>query len=104
MSSTTSATISAQNTFTTEIQLVGYFNLSIVGSTSPAWSGTVTVQRSSNNSTWRDVDAWASVSSEEVGFEPRLMYYRVGVKTGNYSAGSVSVSLEGQRTLPYTSS
>lgn len=101
---TTSKTISAQNTFTDAIQLIGNFNLSIVGSTSPAWDGTLTVQRSTDGSTWRDVDTWTDVSSEEVGYDPMLMYYRAGVKTGAYTAGSVTVSITGQKTLPGASS
>ena len=100
----TTLTISAENTFTDAIQLIGNFNLSIVGSTSPAWSGTLTVQRSTDGSTWKDVDTWVSTSSEEVGYDPMLMYYRAGVKTGNYTAGSVTVSITGQKTLPGASS
>lgn len=100
----TTKTISAENTFTDAIQLIGNFNLSIVGSTSPAWDGTLTVQRSTDGSTWKDVDTWVSTSSEEVGYDPMLMYYRAGVKTGNYTAGSVTVSITGQKTLPGASS
>jgi hypothetical protein len=55
-------------------------------------SATVTVQRSRDNSTWRDVDSWTA-PSEEVGFEPNPMYYRVGIKTGGYSSGTAVVEL-----------
>jgi hypothetical protein len=99
-----SKVISGANSFTDPIQIVGSFNLSIVGSTSPAWDGTLTVQRSRDGSTWRDVDTWVDVSSEEVGYDPMLMYYRAGVKTGEYTAGSVTVSINGQATLPGASS
>lgn len=37
----TTKTISAQNTFTDPVLIIGDFNLSIVASTSPAFSGTV---------------------------------------------------------------
>ena len=82
------ASIGAQNTFTDAVQLTGYFNLSISGT----FSATVTVQRSTDSSTWRDVDSYTA-AAEEVGFEPEVMYYRVGVKTGGYTSGTVDVRL-----------
>ena len=100
----TTKTISAADTWTDPIQIIGNFNLSIVASTSPAFSGTVTAQRSSDGTNWRDVDTWVSVSAEEVGYDPMLMYYRAGIKTGQYTAGSVTVSITGQKTLPGASS
>jgi len=100
----TTKTLSAENTFTDAVLIIGNFNISIAASTSPAFSGTVTAQRSSDGINWRDVDAWVSVSAEEVGYDPMLMYYRAGVKTGAYTAGSVTVSITGQKTLPGASS
>jgi hypothetical protein len=96
----TTKTISAQNTFTDPVLIIGDFNLSIVASTSPAFSGTVTVQRSTDGTVWRDVDNWVSVSSEEIGYDPMKMYYRAGVKTGNYTAGSVTISFNGYDNWP----
>lgn len=96
----TSKTISAQDTFTDPIHIIGEFNLSIVASTSPAFDGTVTVQRSSDGTNWRDVDTWVSVSSEEVGNDPMKNYYRAGIKTGEYTAGSVTITLNGYDTWP----
>jgi hypothetical protein len=83
-----SASITAQNTFTTAVQLEGYFNLSISGT----WAATVTVQRSIDNSTWVDVDTFTT-NTEDYGFEPELMWYRVGVKTGEFTSGTVVVRL-----------
>lgn len=88
MTTIATASITAQNTFTTPVQLEGYFNLSI----SDTWVATVTVQRSIDNSTWVDVDTFTA-NSEEVGFEPELMWYRVGVKTGASTSGTVVVRL-----------
>jgi hypothetical protein len=79
-----SANITAQNTFTTAVQLEGYFNLSLRGPTFTATT-TVTVQRSIDNSTWVDVDTFTA-PTEEYGFEPELMWYRVGVKSGEFTA------------------
>ena len=88
MTTIASASIAAQNTFTDAVRLEGYFNLSLSGT----WAATVTAQRSIDNSTWVDVDTF-TVNSEEVGFEPELMWYRVGVKTGAYTSGTVVIRL-----------
>jgi hypothetical protein len=96
----TSKTISAADSWTDPVHIIGDFNLSIVASTSPAFDGTVTVQRSSDGTNWRDVDTWVSVSSEEVGNDPMKNYYRAGIKAGEYTAGSVTLSLNGYDTWP----
>ena len=96
----TTKTISAADSWTDPVHIIGDFNLSIVASTSPAFDGTVTVQRSSDGTNWRDVDTWVSVSSEEVGYDPMKNYYRGGIKTGEYTAGSVTITLNGYDTWP----
>jgi hypothetical protein len=83
-----SRNITAQNQFTDAVQLEGYFNLSISGT----FAATVTVQRSIDNSTWLDVDTFTT-PTEDYGFEPELMWYRVGVKTGGYTSGTAAVRL-----------
>lgn len=88
MTTIASASIAAENTFSDAVRLEGYFNLSLSGT----WVATVTVQRSIDNSTWVDVDTFTA-NSEEVGFEPELMWYRVGVKTGAFTSGPVVVRL-----------
>ncbi len=91
MATLTTATISAQNTWSDSVSIVGYFNFSVVAATgTPGTLGgtTVTVQRSTDNSTWRDVDTFTN-SSEEVGFDAELIYYRAGVKTGEYTASVI---------------
>lgn len=96
----TTKTISAADSWTDPVHIIGDFNLSIVASTSPAFDGTVTVQRSSDGTNWRDVDTWVSVSSEEVGYDPMKNYYRAGIKAGEYTAGSVTLSINGYDTWP----
>jgi hypothetical protein len=89
MSTLVSANIAAQNTFTDAVRLEGYFNLSLSGT----WAATVTVQRSIDGATnWVDVDTFTA-PTEDYGFEPEFMYYRVGVKTGGYTSGTVVVRL-----------
>jgi hypothetical protein len=91
----TSVSASAQNTWSSPIQLVGSFDLSISGT----FVATVTVQRSDDASTWRNVDSW-TVPSEVVGYEPVLNYYRVGVPTGGYTSGTAVAFLNGYDVWP----
>ncbi len=97
MSRIVSASIGAQNTFTDSIKLSGPFDLSISGT----FVGTVTVQRSYDNSSWKDVDTFTS-PSEEYGFQPEIVWYRAGIKTGAYTSGTAVVSLAGNSGIDYT--
>lgn len=75
----------AAGTFaTTAYPLAGYFNISISGTITSATT-TVTVQRSLDGSTWLDVDTFTK-ATEDYGFEPELMFYRIGIKDGDYTA------------------
>ena len=87
---TTTRTIESENRFTDSASLTGYFNLSISGT----WAGTVTVQRSfDSGDTWHDVDTWTA-NTQEYGLEPeRDIYYRIGIKTGDFTSGSCVVRL-----------
>jgi hypothetical protein len=86
MATIISGTITAQNTFTDSARLEGYFNLSISGTINTGT--TVTVQRNTDNgATWYDVDTFTG-ATEDYGFEPELMYYRIGIKSGEFGAGS----------------
>ena len=77
--------ITAENTFSDSFRFDGDFNFSVRGTLS---SGTiVTVQRSIDNATWTDVDTFTSIS-ENVGYEPELLYYRAGCKTGEFTGGN----------------
>lgn len=88
------ADITAQNTFTDKIQVIGHFNLSISGT----WAATVTVQRSWDGTNWFDVDTFTS-NYEGVGFDAEEVYYRVGVKTGEFTSGTVAVRLSDNRNF-----
>ena len=85
-----SRSISGDNLFTDAAQIQGYFNISISGT----WTGTVTAQRSFDlGSTWYDVSVWTG-NTEEYGFEPEnKVYYRVGIKSGEFVSGTCVVRL-----------
>jgi hypothetical protein len=78
--------ITAQNQWTTPVGINGRFNVSISNAAGGTLGGTtVTVQRSWDGVTYYDVDKWTK-TSEDVGFEPDLTWYTIGVKTGEYFA------------------
>lgn len=88
MTTLATADIAAQNTFTAAKQLQGNFNVSISGT----FAATVAVQRSVDGSTWGDVNTYTA-PIEASGYEPEAMYYRIGVKTGDYTSGTATVRL-----------
>lgn len=89
MSTLASKSIDGANQWTDPVQLMGWFNVGVSGTFS---STVITVQRSLDNSTWADVDAWTA-PTEIVGMDPELMWYRIGCKTGEYSDGPVTVRI-----------
>ena len=82
--------ITAQNTFSDAIGLSGNFSFSLSGT----WVATVHLQRSRDDgTTWNDVGAYTT-NTEDAGYEPAGgMLYRVGVKTGNFTSGTIVAAL-----------
>ena len=80
------ASLTGENKYSGVVPLGGPFNLSLSGS----WVATVTVQRSFDNGvTWLDVATFNS-NGEYVGREiEKAVRYRFGVKTGEYTSGTV---------------
>ena len=91
----TTKTLSAENTFTDAIHIIGDFNLSVSGT----FAGTVTVQRSTDGTVWRDVNTFTA-PFEGVGHDPMKNFYRAGIKTGDYTSGDVTILLNGYDTWP----
>lgn len=82
--------ISAQNTFTPWVVLLGDFDLSISGT----WVGTLTLQRSfDGGATVLDVNTYTA-NIEDPGSAARgNTSYRIGFKTGAYTSGTANVRL-----------
>jgi hypothetical protein len=82
--------ITAQNTFTPGILIQGEepFDVSVAGT----FVATVTLQRSKDNAAWVDVETFAS-PTEKTGEAGSAWYWRIGVKTGNYTSGTVTVNI-----------
>lgn len=94
---TESASISAQNTFTDPILISGsgtFREMTVV--ITGTWSATVTVQRSFGTpGSWVD---WKNyTTNQNVVLDDTLdgsdIYYRIGIKTGNYSSGTAVVEI-----------
>lgn len=79
----------AADSFTSALN-VSRFNVSVSGT----WAGTVTLQRSFDNSgTWVDVDTF-SANTETSVLDPEMsIQYRIGMKNGDYTSGTVNLRL-----------
>ncbi len=93
-----SASISAENTFTTGLKVTGTGAArSITVTVTGTWVAVVSLQSSPDNSTWADVpgEVWnGNVTGPYLdGLDGQTIYYRIGVKAGNYTSGTVSVSI-----------
>ena len=85
--------LSAQNTFSNAVRLINFFNPVITGT----FSATITVQESFDNVVWTDV---SSLNYTTVGVKDAVLagtnqknWYRIGIKTGNYTSGTAVVEL-----------
>ena len=81
--------IEAENVFSRNLGVSGNFNLSIWGT----FVATVTLQRSfDSGTTWLDIATYTA-PIEDAGFGYGPAIYRVGVKTGDYTSGTINVRL-----------
>lgn len=94
-----SSSISAQNTFSNSIEVTGVLtgrdiSITITGT----FTATITLQRSFDGGTsWADVSTWTSPLAPTIyndGLSNQTVEYRIGIKTGNYSSGTATVSLD----------
>ncbi len=92
------ADVTAENSFTDAIRVTG------TGSSRPftviragTWSATVTLQRSlvSENGPWLDVTTYTTngTVSFDDGLDNQIAWYRIGVKTGDFTSGTVELEL-----------
>jgi hypothetical protein len=92
-----SSSISSEDTFTNTIEVEGIgvtrqFTIIRQGT----WVATVTLQRSFDSGTsWLDVTTYtnnATITFND-GLDNQVVLYRIGIKTGNYTSGTVDLSL-----------
>jgi len=82
-------TATAQNKFTPSALYNGPVNVSIAGT----FTATVTLQRSFNGgTTWKDVSTWTAAAETSIN-HPQQLHYRLGVKTGEFTSGTIFLLL-----------
>ena len=92
-----SASITAEDTGTNSIRVTGITgSRDISVSRSGSWVATVTLQRSTDDATWQDVESYTGngVKTYNDGLDNQILYYRLHVKTGDYTSGSVNLDLQ----------
>lgn len=68
----------------------GHLNISVTGT----WEAVVSLQRSfDSGATWNDVTTYESNTEKSLIDEEFRVYYRIGVKLGEYTSGTVMVRL-----------
>lgn len=90
--------ISAEDQWTGDIRVTGIgdsrkFAITLSGT----WSGTVTLQRSiGETGAWVDVTTYTSntTTTYDDELDNYVAYYRIGIKTGGYTSGTVTAALE----------
>lgn len=92
------AAISGQDQWSDPIRVSGVdnqrkFQITIAGT----WAGTVHLQYSVGEpGSWVDVKSWTGNTTNETyddTLDNEIIYYRIGIKSGNYTSGTANVSL-----------
>ena len=85
-----SASLTAQNTFTAPLKVLGEANVWISGT----WAGTLTLQASYDaGGTWLDVQTYTA-NGIDILYEPEVgVCCRIGFKTGQYTSGTAVVRI-----------
>lgn len=91
------ASLTAQDTGTnsirvTDVDSARIFIITVTGIT----DSTITLQRSTDDATWVDVEAYTTVQSKNFddGFDNSILFYRLHIKTGDYGTDTVVASLQ----------
>ena len=88
----TSASITAQNTFTDAFASVPA-NIRMSVSISGTYVATVTLQRMCDGTNWRDIQSWTSTVAEVTYHADENCSVRIGVKTGDFTSGTAVLRL-----------
>lgn len=94
---TVTASITAEDTFTSHIRVAGVggtraFSIIISGT----FTATVTLQQSIGEpGTWVDVTSYTTPQSTSYndGLDNQIIYYRIGVKAGGFTSGTIAATL-----------
>jgi hypothetical protein len=90
------ASVIAEDNFTGSVLITGVgtsrnFSVSIAGT----WAATCTLQRSIDDATWEDVQTYTANTTTTFndGLDNVEYYYRIGVKTGGFTSGTIELGL-----------
>ena len=85
-----SASLTAANTYTAPVRVLGEANIWISGT----WAGTITLQATyDEGATWIDVQNYTG-NVVDVLYEPEVgIEYRIGFKSGEYTSGTSIVRI-----------
>lgn len=90
--------VTAEDQFSTEIRVIGTGTQRRISITrAGTWTATVTLQRSVDEpGAWVDVATYTSNGTTNYtdGLDNQIIYYRVGVKTGDFTSGTAELSME----------
>ena len=93
-----SASVTVEDTGTNSIRVTGVgssrqFSVSVTALNGTG--STVTLQRSSDDSSWVDVESYTSNQSKtfDDDLDNSILFYRLHVKTGDYSSGTIGLAL-----------
>lgn len=93
----TTAAVSGANQWTNEVRVIGVGTTRLISYTlSGTWTATVTLQRSvGETGSWVDVETKSANGTYNYtdGLDNQIVYYRVGVDTGDYTSGTVDTVL-----------
>jgi len=93
------ATVTAEDNGTNAVLITGVSSsrdLTIVITALNGTGSTVTLQRSFDEAAWDDVESYTANQNKTFkdGFDNSIFYYRLYVKTGDYSSGTISLQAE----------
>ena len=93
-----SSDITAENSFTNAIEVTGVDNQRVFTVTrGGTFTATVTLQRSldGDSGPWTDVATYTTAATVtfDDGLDNQIAWYRIGVKTGDYTSGTAELSL-----------
>ena len=103
---TVSSTLSAEGTFTNSIRIFGVgatrlFSITLTADALFRSSTTVTLQRSiAEEGDWVDVESYTAVTitTYNDGLDNQIVYYRLGIKSGDYTATVTGAAIAGGGT------
>lgn len=93
-----SVTLTAENQFSDSIRVTGVDGTRVFSVIiTDTWVATITLQYSTDDATWVDAASGSYTTNTAISYDDTLdnqvLYYRIGIKTGNYTSGSATATI-----------